>query len=71
MGEEERFSRKPELTNQHNILIFDLRINTHNEQLPEKILRCLKLTRDNSKEVHNYLPRYKDLTRNGAQVYLK
>ena len=71
MREEERFSRKQELTYQHNTLIFDLRINTLNEQLPERIIRCLKLTRINTKEVHNYLPRYKELTRNGANVFLK
>ena len=45
IAEGERFSRKEELAHLSDLIIWDLRINTHDEFRPERVLRTLKLAK--------------------------
>ena len=69
--EGERFSRKEELAHLSDLLIWDLRIDTHDEFRPERVLRTLNLAKQNAKEDNQYLPRFKEFTRKDSRAFLR
>ena len=66
----ERFSRKADMEKFYRTLVWDLRINTYQEHLPERIQRCLQITQLSAKEAHRHLPRFLHFSRRGTNIYL-
>jgi hypothetical protein len=67
----ERFSRKGDQTARNHTLNFDLTRNFYNEEEPQKVLSCLRYSRANAKQDHEYLPHFADFNRNQMVSSLK